>query len=246
MSINDSLIKQIKKYQQSKPPGTPARCIHYPSCSTYSIECYQKFNFFKATFLTIKRILFCTPLNRKVYDPVPLTKKEKEYDKEIYNEALKIIPYIKAHYNMYPKMQVEDFIKLIYQATFGPSHLGIDIESTKYYIEEEIKLGLENNDSIDISDLYKREPINKNTNSTLLTNQLIDTINSINITDDDYNIFYKRLYILQKLINKKIIKLDKKSSLKYIRTYMSEGAKPINHSSIFKETYNPHYRVIKK
>ena len=50
MSINESLIKLIKKYQNNKPPGTPARCVHYPTCSNYSIECYEKFNFFKATF----------------------------------------------------------------------------------------------------------------------------------------------------------------------------------------------------
>ena len=48
MSINDSLIKLIKKYQDNKPAGTPARCVHYPSCSNYSIECYKKFNFFKS------------------------------------------------------------------------------------------------------------------------------------------------------------------------------------------------------
>lgn len=246
MSINEKLIKRIKIYQQSKPPGTPARCIHYPSCSAYSIECYQKFNFFKATLLTIKRILFCTPFNRKVYDPVPLTKKEKEYDKLIYNEALKIIPYIKMHYSLYPNMQVEDFIKLIYQATFGPYHLGSDFQTTKHYIDEEIKLDLINDEIVEVSDSYIRVPINKYTDSSLLTNQLIDTINDTKITNDDYNIFYKRLYILQKLINKRIIKLNKKTSLKYIKTYMSEGAKPLSHSSIFKETYNPHYRVIKK
>ena len=81
MSINDSLIKLIKKYQDNKPAGTPARCVHYPSCSNYSIECYKKFNFFKASFLTVKRILFCTPLNKKFYDPVPLSKEEKLIEK---------------------------------------------------------------------------------------------------------------------------------------------------------------------
>ena len=37
MSINESLIKLIKKYQNNKPAGTPARCVHYPTCSSYSI-----------------------------------------------------------------------------------------------------------------------------------------------------------------------------------------------------------------
>ena len=138
MSINESLIKLIKKYQNNKKPCTPARCVHYPSCSNYSIECYEKFNFFKATLLTIKRILFCTPLNMKFYDPVPLTKEEKKYEKELVKEASLIENILLEHYNKYPKMELVDFIKLIYQNSFGPRHMHKPTKETvtKYITEE--------------------------------------------------------------------------------------------------------------
>lgn len=75
--LNKLAIKLIKSYQRNKDLIGSGRCKHYPSCSNYGIECYQKFNFFKATFLTIRRILRCNPFTKKVYDPVPLSKAEK-------------------------------------------------------------------------------------------------------------------------------------------------------------------------
>lgn len=78
LSLNKLAIKLIKKYQQNKAVIGSGRCKHYPSCSNYAIEAYQKFNFFKASILVGWRILRCNPLTKKVYDPVPLTRAEKK------------------------------------------------------------------------------------------------------------------------------------------------------------------------
>ncbi|HHU80688.1 MAG TPA: membrane protein insertion efficiency factor YidD [Acholeplasmataceae bacterium] len=75
--LNKLAIKIIKAYQKNKDIIGSGRCKHYPSCSNYGLECYQKFNFFKATWLTFYRIIRCNPFTKKVYDPVPLTKEEK-------------------------------------------------------------------------------------------------------------------------------------------------------------------------
>lgn len=47
-----------------------AHCRFYPTCSEYAKEAYEKYNFFKATFLTIKRILKCHPFHKGGYDPL--------------------------------------------------------------------------------------------------------------------------------------------------------------------------------
>ncbi|MDE5715986.1 MAG: membrane protein insertion efficiency factor YidD, partial [Anaeroplasmataceae bacterium] len=60
----------IEKYQQGA--NHPPRCRFTPTCSQYAKECYQKFNFVKASFLTTKRLLKCNPLFHPGYDPVPL------------------------------------------------------------------------------------------------------------------------------------------------------------------------------
>ncbi|HHU21355.1 MAG TPA: membrane protein insertion efficiency factor YidD [Acholeplasma sp.] len=74
--MNKLMIKLIKFYQKYKPDRK--HCRHYPTCSNYALEAYEKFNFFYATFLTIKRILKCNPLFKPKYDPVPLSRKEKQ------------------------------------------------------------------------------------------------------------------------------------------------------------------------
>ena len=58
------------------------RCRHIPNCSNYGLECYEKFNFVKASFLTGYRIIRCNPLSKTIYDPVPLSKEQKKIKKE--------------------------------------------------------------------------------------------------------------------------------------------------------------------
>lgn len=74
------MIKLIKIYQKKNPYR--GRCRFSPTCSNYALEAYQKFNFFYATFLSIKRILKCNPLFKGGYDPLPLTKKELKERKQ--------------------------------------------------------------------------------------------------------------------------------------------------------------------
>jgi putative membrane protein insertion efficiency factor len=39
-------------------------CRFHPTCSEYSLEAFNKYNFFKATFLSIKRVLSCGPWSK--------------------------------------------------------------------------------------------------------------------------------------------------------------------------------------
>ena len=69
--------KLIKNYQDSNN-GRPPKCRFYPTCSHYAMECYEKFNFVKASFLVSKRLLKCNPLFKGGYDPVPEVKKKAD------------------------------------------------------------------------------------------------------------------------------------------------------------------------
>lgn len=72
-------ISMIEWYQKEISPHSNHKCRHTPTCSAYAKECYTRFNFVKASFLTIKRILTCNPLFKPKYDPVPEKKiKEKK------------------------------------------------------------------------------------------------------------------------------------------------------------------------
>lgn len=82
MFLNKLAVKAIKAYQKNKDIIGRGKCRFIPSCSNYAIECYKKFNFLKASFLTGWRILRCNPLSKGGYNPVPLNRKEKKAKKE--------------------------------------------------------------------------------------------------------------------------------------------------------------------
>ncbi len=118
---NERTIKLIKLYQKHK--RISGRCHFIPSCSNYAIGCYEKFNWFHATFLTGFRIIRCTPFTKRRVDPVPLSKKEKK--------QLKILNSLKESFDnnfidtvinqtfKYPKMESVDYLILTLEYLFG-------------------------------------------------------------------------------------------------------------------------------
>lgn len=76
--MNKLAIKLIKFYQRAHY-GKSSHCRYRPTCSSYALEAFIKFNFFYALFLSIKRILKCNPLFKPKYDPVPKSWYEKLY-----------------------------------------------------------------------------------------------------------------------------------------------------------------------
>ena len=56
------LIKVIKGYRFLISPLLGNSCRYLPTCSEYSIEALKTFGFFKALYMSIKRILSCHPI----------------------------------------------------------------------------------------------------------------------------------------------------------------------------------------
>ncbi|MBO7536554.1 MAG: membrane protein insertion efficiency factor YidD [Bacilli bacterium] len=81
--MNKLFIKLIKMYKQSG--ASRGSCKYIPTCSSYSLECFEKYNFFKALGLTIWRILRCNPFSKGGYDPSPFSICEKEYEYLVYD-----------------------------------------------------------------------------------------------------------------------------------------------------------------
>ncbi len=61
----------VKAYRLIISPLKPPSCRFYPTCSTYALEALSKYGLFKGSWLSIKRILRCHPLNPGGFDPVP-------------------------------------------------------------------------------------------------------------------------------------------------------------------------------
>ncbi|WOO49842.1 membrane protein insertion efficiency factor YidD [Hafnia alvei] len=65
------LILLIRGYQLGISPLLGPRCRFNPTCSNYGIEALSRFGMIKGSWLTLKRVLKCHPLNPGGDDPVP-------------------------------------------------------------------------------------------------------------------------------------------------------------------------------
>jgi putative membrane protein insertion efficiency factor len=65
-------ILLIRLYQMTLSPLLGPVCRFTPSCSRYSLACYERFGFVKGSWLTVKRLARCHPWHPGGYDPPPL------------------------------------------------------------------------------------------------------------------------------------------------------------------------------
>ncbi|RVU24974.1 membrane protein insertion efficiency factor YidD [Sandaracinomonas limnophila] len=61
----------IRLYQLFLSPFLPNSCRFNPTCSEYGVQAFQKYPFFKALKLTLKRISRCHPWGGFGEDPLP-------------------------------------------------------------------------------------------------------------------------------------------------------------------------------
>jgi putative membrane protein insertion efficiency factor len=65
------LMGLIRLWQMTFSRVLPPSCRFTPSCSHYGYEAIEKYGAIKGSWLAIKRIARCQPLNPGGYDPVP-------------------------------------------------------------------------------------------------------------------------------------------------------------------------------
>jgi len=69
--INLPFIVFIKIYKFFLSPLFYGSCKFEPTCSTYCLECFEKYNFIKAIYKSAVRILRCNPwFGHGGHDPV--------------------------------------------------------------------------------------------------------------------------------------------------------------------------------
>ncbi len=244
MPKNKIMIQAIRKYQKNKALIGAGRCKHYPTCSNYSIGCYEKFNFFKATFLTIRRIISCNPFTKNTYDPVPLTKKEKKIREHSIEIASEIITSLIVEQYENPKRTPIDDIKFIYQASFGNLHLNpnASLQEIQDHMdpmtEEEKRMIVK---STYIGNGWYRIPL-QNVEPQKLAKMFLESRNECLNREDATTLFFDTLYLYKKRYP---------SSLKDINSFIKNNVTPtsvfpISHSELYKNAIHPHYRIIHK
>jgi len=65
------LTGPIRIYQRVLSPLLGPRCRFHPSCSHYAIEAIERHGAARGSWLAVRRIARCHPLNEGGVDPVP-------------------------------------------------------------------------------------------------------------------------------------------------------------------------------
>lgn len=147
--------------------------------------------------------------------------------------------YILNEIKLHPLLNEQDLVKLIYQRTYGPKHILLDIKKAKDYLIYEINNPNETNyQDLEISDELIRVNLKSIKNIDSFFNAFLTTSKMINGTKEEY------LYNINQLINY-IIDNNLKYNINLIKE-LADTNSPVHHSLIYKQEYNPHYRLIHK
>lgn len=240
--LNCLAIRLIETYRKTKSPIGSGHCKYYPTCSQYGLEAYTKFSFVKASFLTLWRILRCNPLARGGFDPVPLTKKEKDQKNRL--ENIKSSPlgdmasYLIYQSQLYPESRKTDYLKMLYQAYYGPQHFFRDTD-TKPVIDgikqEAAKINRPQKPYTVLGNDMVRIDLGNRTDSEI--RELAQSFIASTIVKPDHPYSFEDcLGLLKELTELQIIKIPASPE--------ENPDPPFSHSQEYKDLYDPHYRVM--
>ena len=151
-----------------------------------------------------------------------------------------------GHYHKYPKLQIQDLFKFIYQSSFGCEHLVTDLVGVTEYIKKEYELiDKEDEPYIDTLDgEYSRVSLSYlNKELRIDTFAKIFVLSSKKETEGLANLLNK-IKVALKLVDEGLFPFDKEEFNKCLLKWKEMGYPAIHHSNIFRENYKPSYRVI--
>ena len=65
------LLSLIRGYKRFLSPMLPAACRFSPTCSVYAYEAIEAYGPVRGTWMGMRRLMRCHPLNAGGFDPVP-------------------------------------------------------------------------------------------------------------------------------------------------------------------------------
>ena len=146
-------------------------------------------------------------------------------------------------YHKYPHCNAQDFIKLAYQAEFGCEHIMGDF--VLGYIESELAVSNNADTTLyeSISDEYCRVHLSEYKRQGYPPEVLAKCMQSVH-SNGSVDGLLKRLDAFLQEIACGQINIDLNDAKELVSQYRQIGCPALHHSKIFRDRYEPHYRVI--
>ena len=151
-----------------------------------------------------------------------------------------------SHYNTYPKLEVADIFKFIFQSAFGCEHLVSSEERALNYIKEELK-------RVSADEAPRVDKLDGNYSRVYLS-CLNDEVTpevmakyfclSAKIEPDGKEKLLEKIAVARELILDGTIALSLSDFDELHERWREAGYPAIHHSESFREAYHPAYRVI--
>ena len=151
-----------------------------------------------------------------------------------------------SHYKAYPKMQITDIFKFLFQSSFGCEHLVSNEDAALGYIRHELEAVDESREwRIDHLDGdYSRvhlSGIGGNLTPEVFTRYFILSAKK---EADGKESLISKLKVARELIEDGTLPFSLHDFDEQLARWKDAGYPAIHHSNIFRDEYHPHYRVI--
>ena len=159
--------------------------------------------------------------------------------------------YLKKQLELHPSMQMQDIIKMCYQATFGAEHLLSDIERAKQYFYQEYT-ATPADASLPLYEAVSDEFCRVNLAAWKAKNCAPEELfalfaasanGNISGTPADFEIFAKSA---EALIATGIFSFSSGEWTEYYNAYKNNGMHAVHHSDAYRQAEKPAYRLIQK
>lgn len=151
------------------------------------------------------------------------------------------------HFEKYPKMQIADLFKYLYQSSFGCEHLVSSQETAAKYIEHEYKCLTAKDNGTRIDELdgeYSRVHLywlNDGITASTLSNLFCK---SAKHEADGEEKLIQKLDVVRELVENAVLPFDQFEFKNLLKEWKEQGYPAIHHSEAFRAEYCPAYRVI--
>ena len=148
----------------------------------------------------------------------------------------------------YPKLQIQDIFKFIYQSSFGCEHLVTSKEKAREYIfNEYVNCDFLNEDKIEYLDgNYVRLPLSYIDKGLNINTFCGIFVSSGKKEDNGLKVLQEKLQVAQAMVQAGELPFTLNDFVNAKEVWAKQGYPAIHHSEVYRKNYQPAYRVIAK